>query len=132
MTSENKEFDDFYAGRMSREEEEKFIDKYGNKVNSFEINNNFDEIYATNDPKLTHREIAKKLCAKLMLRFELKNGTIGTQVSIIEKAFMQLANEALDDYNYNFGNYFRTREQAQEYADECKKVAERLHEKFGE
>lgn len=97
MTSENKEFDDFYAGRMSREEEEKFIDKYGNKVNSFEINNNFDEIYATNDPKLTHREIAKKLCAKLMLRFELKNGTIGTQVSIIEKAFMQLANEALEE-----------------------------------
>lgn len=27
---------------------------------------------------------------------------------------------------------FRTKAQAQEYADECKKVAERLHEKWGE
>lgn len=30
------------------------------------------------------------------------------------------------------GFCFRTKEQAQEYADECKKVAERLHERFKE
>lgn len=38
----------------------------------------------------------------------------------------------LDHLFFNSGNFFRTSEQAQEYADECKKVAERLHEKWGE
>lgn len=33
---------------------------------------------------------------------------------------------------FDMGNYFRTKEQAQEFSDECKKVAQRLHEKFGE
>ncbi len=37
------------------------------------------------------------------------------------------------DYErHNAGNYFHTSYQAQRYADECKKVAERLHEKWGE
>lgn len=33
---------------------------------------------------------------------------------------------------FQSGNYFRTQEQAQRYADECKKVADKLHEEFGE
>jgi len=37
-----------------------------------------------------------------------------------------------DNLLYEIGFYFRTKEQAQEYADECKKVAERLHERFKE
>lgn len=37
-----------------------------------------------------------------------------------------------DRRNYESGNYFRTQEQAQEYADECKKLAEKLHERYGE
>lgn len=43
--------------------------------------------------------------------------------------------EMFDSYsetNFKLGNYFRTEEMAQEYADECKKVAMRLHEKWGE
>lgn len=38
----------------------------------------------------------------------------------------------LDHLFFNSGNFFKTSEQAQEYADECKKVAERLHERWGE
>ena len=37
----------------------------------------------------------------------------------------------IDMDRFKAGNVWRTKEQAQEYADECKKVAERLHEKFG-
>lgn len=36
------------------------------------------------------------------------------------------------EYHFNSGNYFKTESQAREYADECKKVAERLHERWGE
>lgn len=47
------------------------------------------------------------------------------------QAVETLNNKATDCY-FNGGNYFRTKEQAQEYAEECKKVAERLHERWGE
>lgn len=40
------------------------------------------------------RALAEKLLAKLMLRFELKHGTIGIQISIIEKVLTELVNKA--------------------------------------
>lgn len=43
------------------------------------------------------RALAEKLLAKLMLRFELKHGTIGTQISIIEKALTDIANKAWNE-----------------------------------
>jgi len=38
----------------------------------------------------------------------------------------------LHNLHYKIGNCFPSTEMAQEYADECKKVAERLHERFKE
>lgn len=37
-----------------------------------------------------------------------------------------------DDNRFKFGNYFRTKEQAQEFSDEMKNAAFKLHEKYGE
>lgn len=39
-----------------------------------------------------------------------------------------------DDWDEKFecGNYFRTKQQAQTYAEECKKLAMKLHESWGE
>lgn len=36
------------------------------------------------------------------------------------------------DLHFKSGNYWRTKDQAQTYADECKKLAMKLHESFGE
>lgn len=41
-------------------------------------------------------------------------------------------NDDLDDLYFKIGNVFRTREQAQTYAEECKKLAMKLHEEWGE